>query len=248
MRLRGKVALVTGGGTGIGRETSLALAREGAAVAINYSRSDRDALATAEAVRELGVRAITVKADVSRDEEACRMVEAVSAELGGLDILVNNAGTTTFIDMADLDAVQEKHWDEVLSTNLKGAFFCSRAASRIMKARGSGTIINIASIAGIIGLGSSIPYCASKAGVISLTRSLARVLAPAIRVNAIAPGFVDTRWTEGQDRYRQANIAATPMGRVARPEDIAEVVAALATGFEFVTGQVIVVDGGKTLG
>ncbi len=246
MDLKGSVALVTGGGTGIGRAASLLLARAGAAVAVNYSRSEGDAEATASEIRATGGRSIAVQADVSDNAAVETMVGRVVREWDRLDVLVNNAGTTFFVEHADLDALTEAMWDRILAVNLKGVFFCCRAAARVMRRQAGGRIVNVASIAGLTGQGSSIGYCASKAGVIAMTKSLALALAPAIMVNAVAPGFVETRWTEGKDEFRARSLAGTPLGRVAAPEDVADAILYLAKT-DFVTGQVITVDGGRTL-
>jgi 3-oxoacyl-[acyl-carrier protein] reductase len=163
-----------------------------------------------------------------------------------LDLLVNNAGTTYFVEHAELDALTEEMWDRMLAVNLKGAFFCCRAAVRVMRRQGSGRIVNVASVAGLTGRGSSIGYCASKAGMISVTKSLALALAPEILVNAVAPGFVETRWTAGRDEFRARSLAATPLERVATPEDVADAILYLAKT-DFVTGQVLTVDGGRTI-
>lgn len=239
-----RVALITGGGTGIGRAVALGLARMHIAVAVNYSRSQQEAEETVRLCRELGARAMAVQADVSRDADVQAMVDRVVSEWGRLDILVNNAGTTRFVPHHDLDELKDEDWDRIFATNVKGVFLCTRAAAKVMLKNGGGSIVNVSSVAGITGKGSSIPYCASKAAVNNLTLSLARVLAPAIRVNAVAPGFVDSRWTAGQTEYREINLKATPLKRVAQPEDVAEVVVALATGFRHVTGQIIPVEGG----
>jgi 3-oxoacyl-[acyl-carrier protein] reductase len=244
-RLTGKVALVTGGGTGIGRATSLALAAEGAAVAVNYSRSRGEAEETAAAITARGGRAITVACDVSDERAVTAMVARVTGELGRLDILVNNAGTTRFIDHRDLDAVTPEVWDRILAVNVKGTFYCVRAAARAMK--DGGRIINIGSVAGVRGNGSSIPYAASKAAIHTMTLSLARALAPAITVNAIAPGLIETRWHGGHEAENAARSARFPVKRIGTPEDIAHVAVALATADNFWTGQVIVVDGGAGL-
>jgi 3-oxoacyl-[acyl-carrier protein] reductase len=246
MNLQGKVALITGGGTGIGREIALSFAREGAGVAVGYSRSEREAMTTAQEIRDLGVPGLAIKADVSQDAQVRGMVGKVVEECGRLDVLVNSAGTTTFVEAADLEGLTEEIWDRNLAVNLKGTFFCCRAAAPAMKSHDSGSIINISSIAGTTGIGSSMAYCASKAGVICLTKSLARTLAPEIRVNTIAPGFVDTRWTADWPEFRKMHEEATPMKRVATPEDIAEAALFLVHS-DFVTGQVIVVDGGKSI-
>jgi 3-oxoacyl-[acyl-carrier protein] reductase len=246
MALEGTVALVTGGGTGIGRAASLLLGREGAAVAVNYSRSEVEAEATTAAIRAAGGRAMAVRADVADDAAVEAMLQRVVQEWGRLDVLVNNAGMTFFVEHADLDALTEAMWDQILAVNLKGTYFCCRAAARIMRREGSGHIVNVASTAGLTGRGSSIAYCASKAGVISVTKSLAIALAPAILVNAVAPGFVETRWTAGKDEFRARSLAGTPLDRVAQPEDVADAILYLAKT-EFVTGQVIMVDGGRSL-
>ncbi len=172
------------------------------------------------------------------------MMAKIKREWGSLDVLVNNAGVTTFVDMADLDALTDEHWDQVLNINLKGAFYVCREGAKLME---SGSIVNVASIAGITGKGSSIAYCASKAAMISLTKSLASVLAPNIRVNAVAPGFIDTRWHAGRDEVKKATAEALPLKRLGTPEDIAEVIVATAK-FSWVTGQVIVADGGQLNG
>jgi len=246
MELQERVALVTGGGTGIGRAASLLLARAGAAVAVNYSRSEAEAEATAVEIREAGSRAIAVQADVSQDAAVEEMVQRVIREWGRLDVLVNNAGMTFFVDHTDLDGLTEDMWDRILAVNLKGLFFCCRAAARVMRREGSGRIVNVTSVAGFTGLGSSIAYSASKAGVISVTKSLARALAPEILVNAVAPGVVETRWIAGRDEFRTRGLAGTPLERLAQPEDVADAILYLART-DFVTGQVITVDGGRTL-
>jgi 3-oxoacyl-[acyl-carrier protein] reductase len=246
MDLQGKVALITGGGTGIGRGIALCFAREGAGVAVNYSRSEKEAMATAQEIRDLGVPALAIKTDVSQDAQVRGMVNKVMEEYGRLDILINSAGTTTFIEAADLEGLTEEIWDRNLAVNLKGTFFCCRAAVPAMKSHDGGNIINISSIAGTTGIGSSMAYCASKAGVICLTKSLARTLAPEIQVNTIAPGFVDTRWTADWPEFKKMHEEATPMKRVATVQDIAEAALFLAHS-DFVTGQVIIVDGGKSM-
>ncbi len=250
MKLSAKVALVTGGGTGIGRAISNAFAREGATVVINYSKSEAEAGKTADELRGLAGSSSIVRADVSSDVEVRDMIEKVQKQWGRIDILVNNAGMTRFIDHANLEALTEEIWDRTFAVNLKGAFFCCRAVAPLMKKQGSGRIVNIASVAGLTGNGSSIAYCASKAGMISITKSLARVLAPEVCVNAIAPGLIDTRWLDGVERaeiMRKNFQNAALIKRVGKPEDIAEVALSLAVDWSFVTGQVIVVDGGRTL-
>ncbi len=241
--LKGKAALITGAGTGIGRSIALRLAAAGADIAINYSRSEKEALETQRTVKESGVRSLIYKADVADDAQVRAMVGETIQKLGRLDILVNNAGVTYFVDHADLEGLKEEYWDRIMGVNVKGMFFCCRAAAEELKKR-KGCILNITSIAGLTGLGSSIAYAASKAAAISLTKSLARAMAPEVRVNSIAPGVVLTRWVEGQEDHVQRLADGSPMGRIATAEDVSEVAFALITQAGFVTGQSIVVDGG----
>lgn len=241
-----KVALVTGGGTGIGRAVALGFARQGLAVAINYSKSEIEARQTLEDARREGVLAIVCQANVADDHAVRMMVNRCVDELGGLDVVVNNAGTTRFISHTDLEALTEEVWDEILGVNLKGTFYCCRAALPILQSR-SGCIVNITSVAGLQGIGSSIPYAASKAAVNCLTKSLARAFAPQVRVNAVAPGPVLTRWLADHMDHVDRMIDVTPMQRAADASDIADAVLFLATGSTLVTGQVMIVDGGRTM-
>jgi 3-oxoacyl-[acyl-carrier protein] reductase len=242
--LDNQVALVTGGGTGIGRAVSLALAGAGAAVAVNYSRSAEDAERTVKEIQNDGGKAIAIRTDVSRAADVDAMMARVVQDLGRLDILVNSAGTTKFVDHSDLDALTDDLWDRIIAVNVKGMFFVTRAAARVMK---EGHVINIGSVGGINGMGSCIPYAASKGAVHVLTRSLARVLAPRIAVNTIAPGLIDTRWHAGNEAKNAIRAQTFPAKRIGRAEDVAEIALALATAGNFVTGQVIVVDGGATI-
>ena len=244
--LSGKVALVTGGGTGIGRSTSLELAAEGATVAINYSRSKDAAEETAHTVIERGGAAEVFQADVSDDDSVRAMVDSIGTTLGRLDILVNNAGTTRFIPYDRLDELDDEIWDRIYAVNVKGAFYCCRAVAPHMRTRGWGSIVCVSSIAGRTGKGSSIPYAVSKGALSTMVLSLASSMAPEIRVNSVAPGFVETRWTEGQDEYQAGHIAATPLGRIAGPDDVGDAIVSLIRN-GFVTGQELVVDGGRTL-
>ncbi len=241
--LKGKKALITGGATGIGRAVALTLARNGADVAINYSRSEKEALEIVEEIKALGANGLLCPGDVADDGQVRSMVKKITEIFQGLDFLINSAGTTVFVDDTDLDGLLDEHWDRIMAVNVKGTFHCCRAASSQLK-KSRGCIVNISSIAGLTGLGSSIAYAASKAAVISLTKSLGRSMAPHVRVNSVAPGIVRTRWVEGQDAHIKRLAAGTPMGRVATPEDVAEVVFSLIAHARFVTGQTIVVDGG----
>ena len=241
-----KAALVTGSATGIGRAVALRFARMGMAVAVNYSRSETDALQTLDAVRACGVPAVLCKANVADDAAVRTMVRRCADEFGGLDVLVNNAATTHFIDHTNLESLTDDVWDEILNVNLKGAFYASRAALPLLKTR-QGAVVNVTSVAGLQGVGSSIPYAASKAALNCMTKSLARAFAPEVRVNAVAPGPVLTRWLTDHQEHVERSLKLTPMRRAATPDDIADVVVFLATGNTLVTGQILVVDGGRTM-
>jgi 3-oxoacyl-[acyl-carrier protein] reductase len=252
MEVEGRAALITGGGTGVGRATALDLARRGCSVAVNYSRSADDAEKTAAEARALGVRALAVQADVADDAQCRRLVETAVAELGRLDALVQSAGVTVFVPHADLDKVQTQDWEHLMAVNVVGAFQCARAARGPLEEAGDGEIVNVSSVAGIAGVGSSIPYCASKAALNNLTLTLARALAPKVRVNAVAPGFITGRWLAGGlgDAYeaiKGAMEARAPLGRVCDPEDVAAAILALITGSDLVTGQIVAVDGGMLI-
>ena len=240
-----RVALVTGGGTGLGREISLALAADGCDVAINYSRSRKDADATVEAVQKLNRRALALQADVADDAAVRQMVATVESELGGLDILVNNAGTTRYAPLDDLDAFDEATWDRIFAVNVRGPFYCVRAAAPLLRRGGRGKIINTASNSSFRPTGSSIPYMSSKAALVMLTRTLARALAPDIQVNGIAPGFLATRWAEQHlppEMVQRMQSNAAP----ASLEDVARTVVYLANT-DSVTGETIIIDRGQNL-
>jgi 3-oxoacyl-[acyl-carrier protein] reductase len=250
MEVEGKAAVVTGGGTGVGRATALALARRGCSVLINYSRSKDEAEQTAGEVAALGVKAVAVEADVA-DDAACRMMVGTAArEFGRLDILVNNAATTTFIKHYDLDGVKAEDWQRILAVNLVGPFQCARAAREALLASGDGEIVNVSSIAGIAGTGSSIPYCASKAALNNLTVTLARVFAPVVRVNAVAPGFITGRWLRqrmgdaGYEEAKRRTEERVILRKVCEPEDVASLILSVITGPDLITGQVIPIEGG----
>ena len=246
MDLEGKAALITGGGVGTGRAVALALAARGCNVAVNYAHSQAEAAATAHDAEKLGVTAVAVKGDV-RDDDAVRSMTAQSiSALGGLDVLVNNAGITRFIDHDDLESVTDEAWDLIFDTNARGTLRCTRAALPALQDGDGGAVVNVSSIAGVYGIGSSIPYCASKAAVNNMTVTMARALAPKVRVNAVAPGFIDTRWWQENEHYeviKELATAATPLQNVCQPEDVADVVLGLI-GADLVTGQIVVVDGG----
>lgn len=246
MELKNKVAIVTGGGTGIGKATSLALAKRGAIVAVNYSRSQADAEETVQQIIAEGGQAIAIQADVSKDEEVRGMVSTVAEQFGTIDLLVNNASITRHIPLNDLEAVTDDIWDELIDVNVKGMFNCARAVSSYMKNNGSGAIVNVGSIAGSTGSGSSLPYAVSKSAVHGLTKSLARALAPKIRVNCIAPGAVATRWWAGREEQMNKLAPRLLLQSISTPEDIASMICATLEQ-EALTGQIITVDSGQTL-
>ena len=244
MEFIGKIVLVTGGGRGIGRAISAAFAQEGAAVAVGYREHGHEAGAVVDGFRRGGRRSMTVQGDVGRAADATAMVNQVLDEWGRLDVLVNNAGILRRTALAELTL---REWDEVIAANLTGVMLCSQAAAAALRER-SGAIVNVASIRGLIG-GTSLAYAASKGGVVTLTKTLARNLAPEVRVNAVAPAFVDTDLNAHLTVAQREQIAdQIPVGRFAEPEEIARAVVFLASArASYITGQTLVVDGGLTM-
>ncbi|HZT68946.1 MAG TPA: 3-oxoacyl-ACP reductase family protein [Terriglobia bacterium] len=241
--LDGQVALVTGAGRRIGREIALTLGGAGASVVVNYNQSRSGAQAVVREICALGAEAVALRADVSNSVQVRRMFKSVERKFGRLDVLVNNAG---IFFPAPWDELTEEQWDRVLSVNLKGPFFCAQEAARIMLRGRGGSIINISSLGGLQAWPDYMHYCSSKAGLIMLTRCLAKALAPDIRVNTVAPGTI---MMSGEKRTRPLDriIRSTPLRKAGRPEDIANMVLHLACHGEFVTGQVFAVDGGKSI-
>lgn len=237
--LAGQVALITGAAKRIGRSVAEKLAAEGADIVVNYATSREEAEALAGVLRASGRRALACQADVSRKDEVERLFAAVEREFGRLDILINNAG---IFFPARFDELTEEQWDRIHSVNLKAQFLCAQAAARLMKRAGRGRIVNISSLGGLLPWPDYTHYCTSKAGVIMLTRCLARALAPEITVNSVAPGTIQFAGEPPDADY----IRRAPLQKTGRGEDVADAVFYLVQA-EFVTGQVIVVDGGRSL-
>jgi len=246
--VKGQTALVTGASRGIGRAIALALGGAGVKVAVNYAGNAEQAQKVVEEIKALGSEAFAVQADVSDAEAVQNMVKQVIDVFGSLDILVNNAGITRD---GLLMRMKEEDWDAVLNTNLKGVFHTTKAVARQMMKQKRGKIINVASVVGIIGNAGQANYVAAKAGVIGLTKSAARELAPRnIKVNAIAPGFIETDMTENlPEETKRAMMAQIPLARFGKPEDVAGVALFLASSAsDYMTGQVLCVDGGMVMG
>ena len=247
MSLQGKCALVTGGSRGIGRAVCLELARQGARVAVNYAGNAAAAEETVKACEALGAEAFAIQADVADAAASEAMVKEVLTRFGRVDILVNNAGVTRD---GLMPMMKEADWDAVLDTNLKGAFHCMKAVYRPMMKQKYGRIVNLSSIVGLRGNAGQANYAASKAGLIGLTKSMAKELdGRNVTVNAVAPGFIDTDMTAAlPEKAREAMLSAIPMGRLGQAEDVAKAVAFFA-GDEsaYVTGQVLCVDGGMAV-
>jgi 3-oxoacyl-[acyl-carrier protein] reductase len=246
-----KAALVTGAASGIGRSAVLALARAGYDVAINYSRSDGSAREVEAEARKAGARTILCKCDVADDQAVRAMLKSVEGAFGHLDVLINNAGTTTDVKPKDFEGMAVEEWDRVFAVNVRGLFQVTRAALPLLRKSKEPCIVNTASIVGLRPGPQPLPYAASKAAVVNLTKTLAYNLGPEIRVNAVAPGWMEGDWMKRmlKDKYddlmaRRAKL--TPLKRCVTADDVAETMMSLIQGNRFVTGEIIVIDGGFT--
>lgn len=246
-KLDGKIALVTGASRGIGRAIAIALAKEGASVAVNYAGNSEKAENVVKEITEIGREAISIQGDVTNAESVTDMVKIVTEKFGKIDILINNAGITR--DNL-LIRMKEDDWDSVINTNLKGVFLCTKAVSRQMMKQRQGRIINISSVVGVSGNAGQANYVAAKSGVIGLTKTSAKELATrGITVNAIAPGFIETDMTNAlTENVGEQMLKQIPLGRFGKPEDVAKTVVFLAAEDSgYITGQTIHVDGGMVM-
>ncbi len=252
--MKEKVAIVTGSATGVGAATAVLLAEKGCNVVINYTRSKEEAMATAQLVEQHNVECIVFQADVSNDDECKSMVEAAIKKWGKIDYLVNNAGKTKFVPFENLEGLSGEDFLDIYSVNVVGPYQMIKAVVPYMKKQGGGAIVNDSSLAGINGVGSSIAYVTSKAALNIMTKSLAHVLGPEIRINTVAPGPIQTRWLKGGmgDEAYSALIEQAenelPLKQVATAEDVAETLVWFLEGAKLITGEVLIVDSGAHLG
>lgn len=248
-----KVAIVTGSATGTGAAIAIALAKKSYNVVINYTRSQKEAEETAAEVEALGVETILFQGDVSKDEDCRAMAQAAVDKWGRIDALINNAGRTKFVAHEDLEGLDAQDFQDIYAVNTIGPFQMTRACAPHLKASGRGRVVMISSVAGTHGHGSSLAYVASKGGLNSMTKGLARALGPEITVNAICPGMIETRWLKagwGEKNYDKNKAAMTqrvPLANISQPEDIADVVMCFVESANLVTGELIMVDGGMHL-
>ncbi len=245
-----RVAVITGSATGVGSATARLLAGKGWNVVVNYTKSEKEARETEAACRAAGAETRLVRADVAQDADCRRLAGAALEAWGRIDALVNSAGTTKFTAHADLEGLSAEDFQRIYAVNVVGPFQMARACAAAMKRQGRGAVVNVSSISGVTGLGSSIAYAASKAALNNMTVTLARVLGPEVRVNAVCPGMIEGRWLReglGDQAYefmRQRYTDAAPLRRTAKPEEIAEAVAWLVEGAANVTGETLLLDGG----
>lgn len=254
MDIRGGVTIVTGSATGVGAAAAKLLASKGCNVVINYTKSEAEAKETQAECEALGVEALLCQADVSNDADCRRMVAAAMDKWGRIDGLINNAGTTHFVNHANLDGLNADDFQRIYAVNVIGPFQMTRAVTPHMRAAGRGAVVNVSSIAGVMGVGSSIAYTASKGALNTMTLSLARALGPEIRVNTICPGFIQGRWLRAGlgDAAYEAGVAAqertTPLKKAGTPEDMAQAAVWFLEGADLITGEILIVDAGAHLG
>lgn len=253
MDMKGTVSIVTGSSSGVGAATVRLLAARGSHVVVNYSKSAPAAERVAEECRVLGADVLVCQADVSNDADCRKLVNEALSRWGRLDVLVNNAGTTKFVAHGDFDGLDSDDFKDIYGVNVIGPFQMVRAARQALTASGDAAVVNVASVAGVKGVGSSIAYAASKGALITMTKSLARVLGPEIRVNTVCPGFIEGDWLaqgmgqETYDRTRQMLLSRSPLQAVCTPETVAQSILSFIDSHGVVTGQHLVLDGGQLL-
>jgi len=243
MELGGRTALVTGAAKRVGREIALALAARGADLALHYKGSAAEARATSEAAERLGRRAVALQADLAQPEQVEALADRAIERFGAIDVLVNSAAV---FYRTPLEKITSQDWEQFLRVNLTGPFLLARRLGLLMRRRGEGKIVNVVDIAGMRPWAEFLPYCVSKGALITLTQGLAKALAPEVQVNAVAPGSVLLQEEYG-DKEREAIVRATPLRRIGDPADVATAVLFLVEGSDFITGQVVVVDGGRSI-
>jgi 3-oxoacyl-[acyl-carrier protein] reductase len=254
MKLEGAVCIVTGSATGAGAACAIQLARKGCRVVINYTKSENDARQTLDTCKTAGAEAIMVKGDVGVDADCRALAKAALDKWGRIDALINNAGITKFAAATDLDGLDAADFQRIYTVNVIGPYQMIRACVPAMKKQGKGAIVNVSSISGVMGIGSSTAYVASKGALNAMTLALARSLAPEIRVNAVCPGLIETRWhlerfsKEEYARFKANYEKTVPLAKAAAPDDVAEVAVWLIEGADLVTGESILVDAGLHLG
>jgi 3-oxoacyl-[acyl-carrier protein] reductase len=254
MKPKEAVCIITGAGTGAGAACAIQFARKGGRVVVNYSRSEDEARKTVKACEAAGGEAIAVKADVARDADCRALAQAALDKWGRIDALINNAGITKYAAAWDLEALSAEDFQHLYAVNTIGPYQMIRACVPAMKKQGSGAVVNISSVAAVMGVGSSTAYVASKGALNAMTLALARALAPAIRVNAICPGMIETRWhkdrfdAEGYAKFKAEYEKMVPLGKAASPDDVADSAMWLIEGAEMITGECILLDSGLHLG
>ena len=253
MDMKGTVSIVTGSSSGVGAATVRLLAARGSHVVVNYSKSAPAAELVAGECRVLGADVLVCQADVSNDADCRKLVNEALSRWGRLDVLVNNAGTTKFVAHGDFDGLDSDDFKDIYGVNVIGPFQMVRAARQALTASGNAAVVNVASVAGVKGIGSSIAYAASKGALITMTKSLARVLGPEIRVNTVCPGFIEGDWLaqgmgqETYDRTRHMLLSRSPLQVVCTPETVAQSILSFIDSHGVVTGQHLVLDGGQLL-
>lgn len=254
MDIKGGVVIVTGSATGVGAACVKMLAAKGCNVVINYTKSEAEARETQAACESLGAETILCQADVSLDADCRRMAQAAIDKWGRIDGLINNAGTTHFVNHANLEGLSADDFQRIYAVNVIGPYQMTRAVAEQMKKQGQGSVVNVSSVAGVMGVGSSIAYTASKGALNTMTLSLARALGPEIRINTICPGFIQGRWLRGgmgDDAYEAAKAhqeRATPLRKAGTPEDMAQAAVWFIEGADLITGEILIVDAGSHLG